>query len=224
MNLVDFLEEPSWAEVLQPVFQSPGFQGLQRFIDGEIDSGKPVYPAQKQVFFALNQLPPERVQVVILGQDPYHGPGQAHGLSFSVPEGVKTPPSLKNIFKELQRSTGHCPESTDLSPWVNQGVLLLNSVLTVNGSKAGSHQKKGWEEVTDAVICHLSQTEQPMVFLLWGGFAQSKRPLIDDTKNYILETSHPSPLSAYRGFLGCDHFVLVNQWLAKQGKPPILWS
>jgi len=224
MSLAEYLTNPRWAEVLAPQLRSPAFEGLERFLEHEQTNDITIYPKRNHIFEALNRLPPERVQVVLLGQDPYHQPGQAHGLSFSVPGDVKPPPSLVNIFKELKASYGSAPISPDLSPWVDQGVLLLNSVLTVSKGQAGSHQGKGWEVVTDQVIAHLAQSPHPVVFFLWGRFAQAKKQLINPQTNLILETSHPSPLASYRGFFGCNHFVLANRFLAEQGAKPISWS
>ncbi|MDT8446039.1 MAG: uracil-DNA glycosylase [bacterium] len=224
MNLPKLLTEPGWQAALAEVLASEGFNQLEAFITAELEAGFAVYPPLDQIFFALNQLPPQKVRVVILGQDPYHGPGQAHGLSFSVPKGVPAPPSLKNIFKEIRQSLGRAPSQTNLAPWVAQGVLLLNAVLTVQGSAAGSHQGKGWEAVTDRVIEYLSQMPQPVIFLLWGRFARAKKPLIDLAKNFILEAPHPSPLSAHRGFFGCGHFAQVNQILSQRGETPIQWA
>lgn len=224
MILAKFLVEPSWRRALAPVLESEGFARLEAFLASELDQGLRVFPPLDNTFYALNQLPPEKVRVVILGQDPYHGAGQAHGLCFSVPNGVRPPPSLQNIFKEIHQSLGRAPASPNLSPWVAQGVLLLNTVLSVREGQAGSHRGQGWEELTDQVIRVLSEGPRPVVFLLWGGFAKAKRPLIDGRKNAILQAPHPSPLSAHRGFFGCGHFVRVNQILAQQGEPPIEWA
>lgn len=224
MILGKFLSEPGWRAALAPVLESERFKRLEAFIGQELASGRQVFPPLDNVFYALNHLPPEQVRVVILGQDPYHGAGQAHGLCFSVPQGVRPPPSLVNIFKEIGQSYGRAPQSPNLSPWAAQGVLLLNAVLTVREGQAGSHRGQGWEELTDRVIQVLSGTQRPVVFLLWGSFAKAKRPLIDGTRNVILQAPHPSPLSAHRGFFGCGHFVRVNQILAQQGEPPIEWA
>ena len=183
-----------------------------------------VYPATEQVYHALQLTDFDRVRVVILGQDPYHGAGQAHGLAFSVPAGVKTPPSLRNIHKELERDPGPSgSRSNDLSSWAQQGVLLLNTVLTVEAHKAGSHRGWGWEEVTDNIIHAVSQRRENVIFLLWGNDAQGKNPLIDPGRHTVLTTSHPSGFSAYRGFSGCGHFSQVNSKLADQGHEPICW-
>jgi uracil-DNA glycosylase len=186
----------------------------------------PIYPAQERVLRALELTDFDAVRVVILGQDPYHGPGQADGLAFSVPEGVQAPPSLRNIFDEIQRDVyGGQPQpfSTDLSRWARQGVLLLNAVLTVEAGKAASHQGLGWEPLTDEIVATLAQQREHLVFMLWGRFAQSKRRLIDGRRHLILEAPHPSPLSASQGFLGCGHFSKANRYLAEHGFAPIQW-
>ncbi len=186
----------------------------------------PIYPAQERVLRALELTDFNAVRVVILGQDPYHGPGQADGLAFSVPEGVQAPPSLRNIFEEIQRDVyGGQPQpfSTDLSRWARQGVLLLNAVLTVEAGKAASHQGLGWEPLTDEIVATLAQQREHLVFMLWGRFAQSKRRLIDGRKHLILEAPHPSPLSASQGFLGCGHFSKANRYLVEHGFAPIQW-
>jgi len=185
-----------------------------------------VYPAPENVFNALEQCPFSRVRVVILGQDPYHGPGQAHGLAFSVPQGVMPPPSLKNIFKEIEQSgcrRDNTPPSTDLTRWARQGVLLLNTVLTVEARKAGSHRNMGWEEITDDIVRTMGEKKEGLVFLLWGSSARKKGALIDRGKHCVLEAPHPSPLSAYRGFFGCNHFALANDYLNKRRETPIMW-
>ncbi|MEZ4790500.1 MAG: uracil-DNA glycosylase [Flavobacteriales bacterium] len=213
-----------WYAVLEPEFGAPYFADLRTFLIGERERHT-VYPPGTRIFAAFNATPFEQVRVVILGQDPYHGPDQAHGLSFSVPEGVPPPPSLANIFVELQRDLG-IPRSRhgDLSSWARQGVLLLNATLTVRASTAGSHQGKGWERFTDAAIRGLSERHQGLIFLLWGRFAQQKASLIDADRHYILRAPHPSPLSAHKGFIGCGHFSRVNELLIAQGKPPIDWA
>lgn len=213
-----------WYAVLEPEFGAPYFADLRTFLIGERERHA-VYPPGTRIFAAFNATPFEQVRVVILGQDPYHGPDQAHGLSFSVPEGVPPPPSLANIFVELQRDLG-IPRSRhgDLSSWARQGVLLLNATLTVRASTAGSHQGKGWERFTDAAIRGLSERHQGLIFLLWGRFAQQKASLIDADRHYILQAPHPSPLSAHKGFIGCGHFSRVNELLIAQGKPPIDWA
>lgn len=188
-----------------------------------------IYPPEDKVLYALKSLPFQKVKVVILGQDPYHGPGQANGLAFSVPEGVKPPPSLKNIFRELLDDLSPGKEkiigglSTDLSPWAKQGVLLLNTSLTVEEKKPGSHKNKGWEKITDQIIQSLSEQKKNLVFILWGAFAASKKNLIDPSSHLILEAPHPSPLSAYRGFFGCRHFSKTNQYLSQNGTETINW-
>lgn len=182
------------------------------------------YPAHKDIFNAFRLCPYNKVRVVILGQDPYHGVNQAHGLSFSVPDGTAIPPSLRNIYKEIKADTGvQPPASGNLERWATQGVLLLNSTLTVTPDKAGSHQGLGWEQFTDAVIAHLSNNKTGLVFLLWGKFAEAKQPLIDTTKHLVLTAPHPSPLSAHRGFFGCRHFSQTNQYLTAQQQTPIQW-
>ncbi len=187
------------------------------------DAGE-VYPPAGMELRALELTPFDAVRVVILGQDPYHGPGQAHGLAFSVPEGLRTPPSLRNVFKELDASCGAVAgRSTDLTPWARQGVLLLNAVLTVRAGKPGSHARLGWEGVTDAIIGALSEQREGLVFLLWGNFARSKAALVDRERHLVLTAAHPSPFSAHRGFLGCGHFAAVNEHLAARGEKPVDW-
>lgn len=214
-----------WQAVLAPALATAEARSLRHYLAGEINSGKPVFPPRDQWFRALALVEPDTIRVVILGQDPYHGSGQAHGLAFSVPDSVRPPPSLKNIFKELQRDLGiPAPSSGDLTRWARQGVLLLNTVMTVEEGKAGSHQGRGWEQVTDAVIAHAGRTEaDPMVFMLWGSHAQKKRTLIDPSRHLVLEAPHPSPLSAHRGFLGCGHFGKANGFLEGQGRGHIVW-
>jgi len=212
-----------WHVVLQEAFEAPSFQALRTFLVQE-RTLHPVYPKGSEIFSAFDRCPFERVRVVVLGQDPYHGPGQAHGLSFSVPPGVPPPPSLQNIFKELQRDLGIAPpRQGDLRPWAAQGVLLLNATLTVRAEQAGSHQGKGWEDFTDTVITKLSERRSGIVFLLWGRYAQNKAALIDSSRHHILTAPHPSPLSAHRGFLGCGHFSRTNVLLQAAGQPPIDW-
>jgi uracil-DNA glycosylase len=213
-----------WYPELREAFDAPWFQELRAFLVDE-RSIHAVYPQGQDIFKAFDRCPFASVRVVILGQDPYHGPGQAHGLSFSVPKGVTHPPSLRNIFKEIQRDLGHpIPMSGDLSSWADQGVLLLNASLTVRAERAGSHQGRGWERFTDRVIQRLSERRSGLVFLLWGRFAQNKENLIDGQRHTVLKAPHPSPLSAHRGFLGCGHFSKVNEILVAQGTPPIDWS
>jgi uracil-DNA glycosylase len=215
----------SWSDFITAQQQQPYFKKLTHFIEQETLSGKTIYPAEADRFnaFALTAL--TNVKVVILGQDPYHGEGQAHGLSFSVPAGVKVPPSLRNIYKELSDDiawTG-AADCGDLSEWARQGVLLLNTVLTVEKANAGSHAKQGWETFTDNVIKHINEHTEGVVFLLWGSYAIKKSAMIDHDKHPILTAVHPSPLSAYRGFFGCRHFSQTNALLIKQGKSPIIW-
>jgi len=204
-------------------FNKAYFLKLTKYVDNAYLEHA-VFPPEKQIFSAFNHCPLPKVSVVILGQDPYHGPKQAHGLAFSVPEGIPVPPSLKNIYKEIESDIG-CKTLTsgNLLPWAAQGVLLLNSTLTVTAGIASSHQSLGWETFTDAVIATISEKHEHVVFMLWGTYAQSKRQLIDETKHLILIAPHPSPLSAYRGFFGCKHFSQTNTYLQKQGKKAINW-
>lgn len=214
----------AWEPVLAPVLQAQEAQDLAVYLAGITKRRIAVFPQQEQWFRALELVSPAQVRVVILGQDPYHGAGQAHGLAFSVQAGVKPPPSLKNIYKELQRDLAIVPPASgNLDHWAHQGVLLLNSVLTVEAGKAGSHQKRGWEAITDAIIAHVGGQTALTVFLLWGSHAQKKRPLIDAERHLILEAPHPSPLSAHRGFLGCGHFSEANRFLADNGREPVQW-
>lgn len=211
-----------WRTMLDAPPLPTTFERIQRFLAEEQAAQKTLYPATP--FRALSLTAPEQVKVVILGQDPYHGPGQAHGLSFSVQEGVKVPPSLRNIFKELQRDLGvTVPAHGNLTRWAEQGVLLLNTVLTVRDGEAGSHRKQGWEQVTDALIHGLATQREHLVFLLWGSDAQAKKALLPDGRHLVLEAPHPSPLSAHRGFLGCGHFSTANRYLAEHGLSPIQW-
>lgn len=217
--------EQSWKEMLQQEFTKPYFQQIVTFLKTAKASGKIIYPPGGFIFNAFLQTPFDKVKVVILGQDPYHGFGQAHGLSFSVPDGVKPPPSLINIFKELQQDLGFpMPKSGNLTPWAKQGVLLLNAVLTVNAQDAASHSKIGWMHFTDAVIKTISQQKEGIIFLLWGKFAHDKQELIDETKHYVLKAAHPSPFSADKGFFGCKHFSKTNELLIQQAKTPIDWQ
>lgn len=217
------LQNTSWNAVLQDQFDQPYFQALQAFVAAERET-KTIYPPQEQVFQALESLDFSEVKVVILGQDPYHGEFQANGLSFSVHKGVKFPPSLKNIFKELEDDLGiKNLHNGDLSSWAKQGVLLLNATLTVEASKAGSHQKRGWETFTDAVIERVATQLEHVVFILWGSYAQKKGKMIDRTKHFVLETAHPSPLSVYRGFYGSKPFSKSNEYLSSVGRLPIDW-
>lgn len=216
---------PSWQKRLADEFNKDYMCALQQFLTFEQEQGKVIYPAEMERFTALNKTPFEQVQVVILGQDPYHGVDQAHGLSFSVKPGIKVPPSLMNIYKELEMDLGISPAQHGfLEQWSEQGVLLLNSVLTVESSKAGSHQNKGWEIFTDKIIELINSEHQGVVFMLWGSYAQKKGRHIDRDKHCVLESVHPSPLSAYRGFLGCQHFSKANDYLVSFGKEPIKWT
>ena len=215
--------EPSWQAHLQKEFDKPYFENLIAFVKQEY-AHHTVYPPGRLIFNAFNLCPFDKVKVVLIGQDPYHEPGQAHGLCFSVNDGVQFPPSLNNIFKEIKDDTGaDIPTSGNLTRWAEQGVLLLNATLTVREHMAGSHQKHGWEEFTDAVIRTISEEREGIVFILWGSYAQSKAQLIDSSKHFILKSAHPSPLSAYRGFFGNHHFSLTNMYLQKNGKTPIKW-
>jgi uracil-DNA glycosylase len=215
----------SWKEPLLPEFQADYMVRLRAFLVAEKAAGKQIYPKGSEWFRALDLTPLDKVRVVILGQDPYHGPGQAHGLCFSVKPGVPPPPSLVNIYKELHSDLG-IPRAAHgfLDHWASQGVLLLNSVLTVEMAKAASHQKRGWEQFTDAVIRLVNAKEQPVVFLLWGAYAQKKAGFVDTSRHSVLKAAHPSPLSAHNGFLGCRHFSQCNAFLESKGQPPIDWA
>ena len=225
MSNIDPKLDESWKKVLAEEFKRPSFVSLKAFLLNEKRSGQQIFPPGPEIFAALDATPFENVKVVLLGQDPYHGAGQAHGLSFSVKAGQKLPPSLQNIYKEL-RADLNIPmnSSGDLTAWAKQGVLLLNATLTVRENQPGSHQKKGWEEFTDAVIRELSARRNGLIFLLWGRYAQAKENLIDTTKHFIFRAAHPSPFSADRGFFGCRHFSKVNELLAEQGLSPINWD
>jgi len=215
----------AWLTHLQPEFDAPYMRDLSVFLRHEKTNGKTIYPAGQHIFAALNATPVDQVKVVIIGQDPYHGPGQAHGLSFSVPQGVQIPPSLHNIYKELHSDLGMTkPSHGNLTAWSEQGVLLLNSVLTVEARQAGSHQGKGWERFTDAVVACVNTVARPCVFLLWGAYAHKKGASINTQKHRVMTSTHPSPLSAHRGFLGCKHFSQANDWLVSQGRSPIDWQ
>lgn len=215
----------SWLQHLAEEFELEYMLNLRAFLKAEKARKKVIYPAGKNIFAAFDHTPFDQVKVVILGQDPYHGPQQAHGLSFSVPEGVKPPPSLVNIYKELQLDLGiPVPIHGNLVKWADQGVLLLNSVLTVEHALAASHQGKGWEQFTDRVIQLLNDRREHIVFMLWGSYAQRKGQIIDRSKHCVLEAPHPSPLSAHRGFLGCKHFSKANAYLVKHGIKPIDWA
>jgi uracil-DNA glycosylase len=222
---MDVKMEEGWKRVLINEFSKPYFQQAVTFIKTEKAQGKTIYPPGPLIFNAFNTTPFDKVKVVLLGQDPYHGYGQAHGLSFSVPDGVAPPPSLINIFKELHNDIGlPIPKTGNLTKWAKQGVLLLNAVLTVRANEAASHAKIGWMEFTNAVINKISEEKEGVVFLLWGKFAQDKQGLIDETKHHVLKAAHPSPLSASNGFFGCKHFSKTNNYLTKQGVDPIDWT
>lgn len=213
-----------WLEWLKPEFESKYFQELKLFLQSEKATHR-IYPKGKDIFRAFDLTPPEKVKVVIIGQDPYHGPGQAHGLCFSVQKGIKPPPSLVNIFKELTADLDlPIPNHGDLSSWAEQGVLLLNATLTVREREPGSHQNKGWERFTDAVIKSISEKKKNVVFLLWGRFAQNKAQLVDASQHFVLKAAHPSPFSARNGFFGCNHFSETNKLLAAKNKTPINWD
>ncbi|WP_322970088.1 uracil-DNA glycosylase [Faecalibacter sp. LW9] len=215
--------EESWKKVLASEFEQPYFESLVHFVKNEYKT-KTIYPPASKIFAAFDHTPFDEVKVVILGQDPYHGPGQANGLSFSVNDGIRFPPSLQNIYKELEDDLGvSIPSSGDLSRWASQGVLMLNATLTVEASKAGSHQKKGWETFTDAVIKALAEKKENIVFILWGSYAQKKGKSIDRTKHFVIETAHPSPLSVYRGFWASKPFSKTNAFLQSKNKTPIQW-
>jgi uracil-DNA glycosylase len=217
--------DPSWLAALQEEFDKPYMQALRDFLQEQKNLGRVIYPPGKAIFNAFNSTPFDQVKVVILGQDPYHGPGQAHGLCFSVLPGVPFPPSLLNIFKEIERDL-HIPLPTHgcLQSWADQGVLLLNATLTVEQGRAGAHQGRGWETFTDKAIEALNRERKGLVFLLWGSYAQKKGALIDSKKHRVLSSPHPSPLSAHRGFIGNGHFSKTNEWLVQLGKSPIDWS
>jgi uracil-DNA glycosylase len=215
--------EDSWKYALGEIFVQDFFKNLVSFVKNEYQSHS-IFPPGKEIFNAFWHCPLSNVKVVILGQDPYHGPGQAHGLSFSVKPGVPFPPSLLNIFKEIKADLGiDMPPNGDLTRWADQGVFLLNATLTVRANQAGSHQNQGWEQFTDEVIRVISRTQHHVVFMLWGAYAQKKAELIDDKKHLVLKAPHPSPLSAHRGFLGCRHFSQANQYLQNRGLEPIKW-
>lgn len=220
---MDVKIEPSWKEILADEFEKPYFSLLTSFVKKEYQSTR-CYPPAPLIFNAFNLCPFDQVKVVIIGQDPYHGYGQAHGLCFSVNDGVQFPPSLVNIFKEIERDLKiPFPQSGNLTRWANQGVFLLNATLSVREGMAGSHQNKGWEEFTDRVIKEISDKKSNVVFMLWGSYAQRKGAVIDTRKHLVLKAVHPSPLSAYRGFIGCGHFRQANDYLASKGLTPIQW-
>jgi uracil-DNA glycosylase len=217
--------ETGWKKVLESEFKKPYFLQIVHFLKTEKNIGKIIYPPGSQIFNAFEMSPFEKTKLVLLGQDPYHGPGQAHGLSFSVPDGIRPPPSLLNIFKELNADIGLAmPGTGNLSPWATRGVLLLNAYLTVEAKKPMSHSQVGWGEFTDTVIQKLSFVKHNLVFLLWGKFAQEKQVLIDETKHLVLKAAHPSPYSADKGFFGCRHFSKSNAYLMKNGIDPIDWK
>jgi uracil-DNA glycosylase len=217
--------EPSWLQQLGAEFDKDYMRSLREFLMQRKQQGATIYPAGANYFAAFDHTPFDDVKVVMLGQDPYHGPGQAHGLCFSVPEGIAQPPSLVNIFKEIENDLGiAAPAHGNLQAWARQGVLLLNSVLTVEQANAGSHQGKGWEQFTDEVIARLNAEREGIVFMLWGAYAQRKGQIIDTGRHLVLKAPHPSPLSAYRGFFGCGHFSQANAYLQQRGEQPINWQ
>jgi len=220
---MDVKIDASWKKVLAQEFEKDYFQQLSAFVHEEYRTHK-IYPPAKLIFNAFDQCPFDQLKVVILGQDPYHGPGQAHGLCFSVNDGIPFPPSLRNIFKELQQDVGKpIPTTGNLTDWARQGVLLLNATLTVRAGQAGSHQKKGWEEFTDSVIHHINSQKKHVVFILWGSYAIQKGEFIDHTKHLVLTSVHPSPLSASRGYFGNKHFSRANEFLKQHELQPISW-
>ncbi len=220
---MDIKLEPSWKEKLEEEFEKPYFEELIGFVKEEYRQQK-VYPPGKLIFNAFNHCSFSEVKVVIIGQDPYHNPGQANGMAFSVADGVRIPPSLQNIYKEIRDEFNKpMPDSGNLERWADQGVLLLNATLTVRANSPGSHQKKGWEEFTDAVIQVVSEEKEHIVFILWGAYAQQKGSIIDDTKHLVLKSAHPSPFAANRGFFGNNHFIKANDYLKAKGREPIDW-
>ncbi len=225
MSAANIQIEDSWKAALTEEFEKPYFAEIRRFLQTEKAAGKVIYPPGSLIFNAFNSTPFDKVKVVILGQDPYHGAGQAHGLCFSVQQGVKPPPSLVNIYKELKDDVGfEIPKHGNLQKWTEQGIFLLNAMLTVEANQPASHQKKGWEEFTNSVIQKLSKERNGLVFILWGNFAQQKAILIDETKHTILKAAHPSPFSAYNGFFGCKHFSKTNEILKARGEMEIDWQ
>ena len=221
---MDVRIEQSWKEILTNEFEKDYFTRLTQFVKEEYNSGTPIYPPARLIFNAFDHCPFEKVKVVILGQDPYHGAGQANGLCFSVNKGIPFPPSLLNIFKEIENDLGTpIPQDGDLTRWSDQGVLLLNATLTVRAAQAGSHQRRGWEEFTDAAIRELASRRNGIVFILWGSYAQKKGAFIDRSRHLVLSSPHPSPLSAYQGFFGNHHFSTANRYLKEQGKSEIIW-
>jgi uracil-DNA glycosylase len=216
---------PSWLAVIGNELEKPYMQALRHFLKEEKTDGKVIYPPSSLIFNAFNHAPFDKVRVVIIGQDPYHGPNQAHGLSFSVPNGVALPPSLLNIYKEVSADLNiQMSRNGDLTAWADQGVLLLNAILTVERAKAGAHQGKGWEAFTDAAIAALNEHREDLVFVLWGSYAQKKGAFIDEKNHLVLKSVHPSPLSAHRGFFGNHQFSQINQHLVKKGQMPINWQ
>ena len=225
MDIQNIYLEENWLEKLSQQFNADYMKNLRTFLREEQAKGQIIYPENHNVFAALNLTPYKNVRVVILGQDPYHGENQAHGLSFSVPKSERIPPSLRNIYKELEEDLGvKAPTHGNLETWAKQGVLLLNSVLTVRAHEAASHQGKGWEKFTDEIIRELNHKNEPIVFMLWGSYAQKKGAFIDRNKHLVLESAHPSPLSAYRGFFGCGHFSKANDFLKKNNLQEIRWD
>ncbi len=224
MEKINPVLNESWKKILEQEFNEPYFGILKQFLVEEKNKYR-VFPPGSQIFNAFNHTPFEKVRVVILGQDPYHGPGQAHGLCFSVPDGIPKPPSLINIFKELENDLGIAPPASgNLTKWADQGILLLNATLTVRENQAGSHQNKGWETFTDAAIKNLSEKRDGLIFVLWGNYAGAKKALIDASRHFILAAAHPSPLSASRGFFGCKHFSQINNLLSQMGVSQIDWQ
>lgn len=216
--------EPRWKACLEDEFHQPYMDQLRAFLLQRKQQGAVIYPPGRKIFNALNSTPFDRVKVVILGQDPYHGPGQAHGLCFSVQDGVAIPPSLVNIYQEIEQDLGQRPPASgNLQHWAGQGVLLLNAVLTVEQGRAGSHQGKGWEKFTDRVVSELNDGRNNLVFMLWGSYAMKKGAVIDRSRHLVLTAPHPSPLSAHRGFFGCRHFSTANRYLQEHGQQPIHW-
>jgi len=221
----DIKLDPSWLEPLRSEFEQPYMAELKRFLMAERERGKQIFPRASEWFRALDLTPLDAVRVVILGQDPYHGPGQAHGLCFSVKDGVRPPPSLVNIYKELESDLGIAPRRHGfLEHWARQGVLLLNSVLTVEMGLAASHRDRGWERFTDRIVEQVNAKPEPVVFMLWGSYAQKKAAMVDTSRHLVLKAAHPSPLSAHSGFFGCRHFSKANAFLESRGLPPIDWA
>lgn len=225
INMSEIKLEKGWSKYLKEEFNLPYMKKLSEFHQEERKNGKIIYPEKENIFACFNHTPFEKVKVVIIGQDPYHGEGQAHGLCFSVQPGVAIPPSLLNIYKEIQRDLKiPIPKHGSLINWAKQGVLLLNATLTVEANRAGSHQNKGWEQFTDKVVEILNREKSGLVFVLWGSYAQKKGASIDQKKHLVLKSVHPSPLSAHRGFIGCGHFSKINKYLEEKGKTPINWA